>query len=250
MVQSLKNYIVKTNKKSRNNNLYYCKACFTKLGENSLELKTIIDKTERLITHFKNCRNFYDTYDNDEKSKVFALGMKKNNLMEVNTNDSSINNYYYEEIQFHPALLYLPFHPNVEELDKTILEKLKLDQIEVTMSFDSWTNVREQELMETVLVTSDGQPFAWQAKDISCEHATTTEVMSKTEGMISEINKMKITLLAIITDSVSAYNTAWYPAIPRDSRWNSYLNCCQSLISTKEALHSLAAKFEPSISSK
>ncbi|RIA82337.1 hypothetical protein C1645_835514 [Glomus cerebriforme] len=51
--------------------------------------------------------------------------------------------------------------------------------------------------MGTVLVTSDGQPFAWQAKDISCECATTTEVMSKTEGMISEINKMKITLLAI-----------------------------------------------------
>lgn len=26
------------------------------------------------------------------------------------------------------------------------------------------------------------------------------------------------------------------PAIPGDTRWNSYLNCCQSLISTKEAL--------------
>jgi hypothetical protein len=25
-------------------------------------------------------------------------------------------------------------------------------------------------------------------------------------------------------------------AIPEDTRWNSYLNCCQSLISTKEAL--------------
>jgi hypothetical protein len=98
----------------------------------------------------------------------------------------------------------------VEELDKTMLEKLKLDRIGVTMSFDGWTNVREQELMRTVLVTSDGQPFAWQAKDISCEHAITTEVMSKTEGMISEINKMKITLLAIVTDSAPAYNAAWY----------------------------------------
>ncbi|RGB21690.1 hypothetical protein C1646_777489, partial [Rhizophagus diaphanus] len=63
-------------------------ACFTKLGENSSRLKTIINKTERLITHFKNCRNFHDAYDNEEKSKVFALGMKKSNLMaEVNTND-------------------------------------------------------------------------------------------------------------------------------------------------------------------
>ncbi|PKY35563.1 hypothetical protein RhiirB3_456524 [Rhizophagus irregularis] len=135
------------------------------------------------------------------------------------------------------------------------------------MSFDGWINVREQELMGTVLITSDGQPFAWQAKDISCERATTTEVMSKTEGMISEINKMKITLLAIVTDSAPAYNAARkrlriqyrnieiygkyiQPAIPGDTRWNSYLNCCQSLISTKEALRSLAAKFEPFISSK
>ncbi|UZO22113.1 uncharacterized protein OCT59_014485 [Rhizophagus irregularis] len=91
-----------------------------------------------------------------------------------------------------------------------MLEKLKLDRIGVTMSFDGWTNVREQELMGTMLVTSDGQPFAWQAKDISCERATTTEVMSKTEGMISEINKMKITLLAIVTDSAPAYNAARY----------------------------------------
>ncbi|CAB4377621.1 unnamed protein product [Rhizophagus irregularis] len=395
MVQSLKNYIVKTNKKSGNNNLCYCKACFTKLGKNSLELKTIIDKTERLITHFKNCRNFHDTYDNDKKSKVFALGMKKSNLMEVNTNDSSnqqlllrrdsvssrsslsslpsqwsnhgpldkwicwplstaenqkfhhlilrvtiscgfplnwVNNSEVIELfKFLNSEIKLPDRKTlsnkilgdaVEELDKTMLEKLKLDRIGVTMSFNGWTNVCEQELMGTVLVTSDGQPFAWQAKDISCECATTTEVMSKTEGMISEINKMKITLLAIVTDSAPAYNAARkrlriqyrnivflpcfahqinlcvedifkalpdfkltsdqalklaayfknanhkyfigqlrniqkeiygkyiQPAIPGDTRWNSYLNCCQSLISTKEALRSLAAKFEPSISSK
>src|SRR4051794_26940806 len=77
MVQNLKEYIVKTNKKSGNNNLCYCKACFAKLGENSLELKTIVDKTERLITHFKNCKNFHDTYDNEEKSKVLTLTQKR-----------------------------------------------------------------------------------------------------------------------------------------------------------------------------
>ena len=62
--------------------------------------------------------------------------------------------------------------------------------------------------METVLMTSDGQPYVWQAVDISSERATTAEVMSKTEEMISKINEIKIPLLAIVTDSAPAYNAA------------------------------------------
>lgn len=289
MVQNLKEYIVKTDKKSGNNKLCYCKACFTILGENSSELKTIIDKTERIITHFKNCKNFHDAYDDEEKNKVFALGMKKNNLTEINTNDSSrqqlllrrdsissrsslsslpsqwsntgpldkwvcrslttaenkkfrylllrvtiscgfplswVNNLEVIELfKFLNPEIKLPdrktlsntiLEDAVKDLDKAMLEKLKLDRIGVTMSFDGWTNVREQELMGTVLVTSDGQPYAWQATDISSERATTIEVISKTEGMISKVNDMKITLLAIVTDSAPAYNAARYV--------NNYLN--------------------------
>ena len=78
MVQNLKEYIVKTNKKSgSSNNLCYCKACFKKLGENHLELKTIIDKTERILTHFKNCQNFQNAYSQQEKEEIFALDNKK-----------------------------------------------------------------------------------------------------------------------------------------------------------------------------
>ncbi|RGB33038.1 hypothetical protein C1646_762171 [Rhizophagus diaphanus] len=291
---NLKNYIVKTNKKSGNNNLCYCKACFTKLGENSLELKTIIDKTERLITYFKNCRNFHNAYDNNEKSKVFALGMKNSNLMEVNMNYSSNQQLLLRRIQFHPALLYLPFYPNVTISYGFLLNWINNSEVIKLFKFlnpgiklpdRKLYLIKFWELMGTVLVISDEQPFAWQAKDISCERAITTEVMSKTEGMISEINKMKITLLAIVTNNIfkalpdfkltsdqvlklaayfknanhkyfigqlqniqkEIYGKYIQPAILRDTRWNNYLNCCQSLISTKEALRSLAAKFELSI---
>jgi len=287
MVQGLKDYIVQTNKKSGNNKLCYCKACHTKLGENNLELKTIIDKTERIITHFKNCKNFQDEYDEEEKCKVFALGIKKNNPMEVNMNDSPnpqlslrresissrsslsslpsqwssnygnygsgpldkfiarpfstadkkkfnylllrvtiscgfplswVNNLEVIELfRFLNPQIKLPDRKTlsgkilgdaVKELDETMLEKLKLDRIGVTMSFDGWTNVREQELMGTVLMTSDGQPFVWQAVDISTERTTAIEVMSKTESMISKVSNMEIKLLAIVTDSAPAYNAA------------------------------------------
>jgi hypothetical protein len=96
----------------------------------------------------------------------------------------------------------------VKDFDNMMKERLVLDRIGVTLSFDGWTNVREQELMGTVLMTSEGQPYIWKAIDISSERATTFEVMSKIEEMVSEINELHIPLLAIVTDSAPAYNAA------------------------------------------
>jgi len=250
MVQHLKEYIVKAKKKSgNNNNLCYCKACFTKLGENNPELKTVIDKTERILTHFKNCENFQDAYDEQEKSKIFTFGAKKEDISlmgDTNTtlcsssqlsqlellrrdsvsSRSSLNSlpsqwsnygpldkfvgrplstadkqkFYYlllrvtiscgfplswvnnleviELFKFLNPQIKLPNRKTlsgkilgdaVKEFDKNMLEKLKLDRIGITMSFDGWTNVREQELMGTVLMTSDGQPFVWKAVDVSSD---------------------------------------------------------------------------------
>uniref|UniRef100_U9TGN1 DUF659 domain-containing protein n=1 Tax=Rhizophagus irregularis (strain DAOM 181602 / DAOM 197198 / MUCL 43194) TaxID=747089 RepID=U9TGN1_RHIID len=158
----------------------------------------------------------------------------------------------------------------VKEFDIKMLEKLVLDRVGITLSFDGWTNVREQELMGTVLTSSDGQPYVWKASDISSERITNVEIRSKVEEMISELNELKIPLLAIVTDSAPAYNAARkrlqtqyrnivflpyiqteiygkciQPVVPGDTRWNSYFNCCKSIIATKNALRSLATKFEP-----
>ncbi|GBB95763.1 hypothetical protein RclHR1_26090003 [Rhizophagus clarus] len=96
----------------------------------------------------------------------------------------------------------------VKDFDNMMLEKLALDRTGVTLSFDGWTNVREQELMGTVLMSSEGQPYIWKAVDISSERATTVEVMSKIEEMISEIDKLGIPFLSIVTDSAPTYNAA------------------------------------------
>jgi len=47
----------------------------------------------------------------------------------------------------------------VKDFDTMMLEKLILDRVGITVSFDGWTNVREQELMRTILMSSDGQPY-------------------------------------------------------------------------------------------
>jgi hypothetical protein len=95
-----------------------------------------------------------------------------------------------------------------KEFDARTLEKLVFDRIGITLSFDGWTNVREQELMGTVLTSSDGQPFIWKASDISSERITNVEVRLKVEEMISKLDELKIPLLAVVTDSAPAYNAA------------------------------------------
>ena len=96
----------------------------------------------------------------------------------------------------------------VKDFDAMMLEKLILDRVGITLSFDGWTNVHEQELMGTILMSSDGQPYIWKAIDVSSERATTLEIKSKIEEMILKINELNISLLAIVTDSVPAYNAA------------------------------------------
>ncbi|GES78864.1 ribonuclease H-like domain-containing protein [Rhizophagus clarus] len=279
MVQSLKKYIISTKKKSgATNKLCYCRACFNKLGENHPELKTIVDKTDRILKHFKNCQNFQDSYSQQEKDEVFTVKQENNKILgkrtrndllssdltsDVTDQHSQLSKIRRDSISSRSSLTSLPFQwsnygpmdsfiaqtlssadkkkfhlyllritisygfplswiilPDrktlsneilgdaIKDFDNMMLEKLALDRTGVTLSFDGWTNVREQKLMGTVLMSSEGQPYIWKAVDISSERAITVEVMSKIEEMISEIDKLEIPLLSIVTDSAPTYNAA------------------------------------------
>ncbi|GBC16218.2 hypothetical protein RIR_jg32060.t1 [Rhizophagus irregularis DAOM 181602=DAOM 197198] len=371
-------------------------ACFSKLSENHPELKKIVDKTDRILNHFKNCQNFQSLYNQQEKDEVFSVNKQKSTVLgkrilddfdptldsiverrESFSSHSSLtslpsqwSNYgpmesfitrslsSADKIKFHMHLLQVTIscgfslswinnlevielfkflNPQiklpdrktlsneildeaVKEFDIKMLEKLVLDRVGITLSFDGWTNVCEQELMGTVLTSSDGQPYVWKASDISSERVTNIEVRLKVEEMTSQLDELKIPLLAVVTDSAPAYNAARkrlqvqyrntvfllcyahqinlcvdevfkvsselkttsqqalklavyfknannkyfigklrdiqteiygkciQPVVPSDTRWNSYFNCCKNIIATKNALRSLATKFEPSTS--
>jgi hypothetical protein len=82
MVQSLKKYIISTNLKSGATNKYcYCRACFNKFGENHPELKKIVDKTDRILKHFKNCQNFQTSYNQKEKDEIFLINKQENTVL-------------------------------------------------------------------------------------------------------------------------------------------------------------------------
>jgi len=44
---------------------------------------------------------------------------------------------------------------------------LKEDPVGVTLTFDGWTNVKNEQLLGSVLITSEGRPYVWKAVDIS-----------------------------------------------------------------------------------
>src|SRR6185369_5613159 len=81
--------------------------------------------------------------------------------------------------------------------EKAMLAMLKEDQISVTLIFDGWTNVRHEQLLGTVIITSEGRPYVWKAINISSERETHVEVIEKMNMMLAELNIQAIKVIAI-----------------------------------------------------
>ncbi|PKK62158.1 hypothetical protein RhiirC2_717910 [Rhizophagus irregularis] len=77
----------------------------------------------------------------------------------------------------------------VSEADKVMQTTLKEDPVGITMTFDGWTNVKNEQLLGTVLISFEGRPYVWKAVDISAERENFTAVIDKTEAMLTEFKK-------------------------------------------------------------
>ena len=99
------------------------------------------------------------------------------------------------------------------ETDKITDIALKEDLVGVTLTFDRWTNVKNKQLLGSVLITLEGRPYVWKAVNISSECENYNEVIKKTESMLSELKNKEITVCAVVTDSASAYAAARYVKI-------------------------------------
>uniref|UniRef100_U9TB46 DUF659 domain-containing protein n=1 Tax=Rhizophagus irregularis (strain DAOM 181602 / DAOM 197198 / MUCL 43194) TaxID=747089 RepID=U9TB46_RHIID len=74
---------------------------------------------------------------------------------------------------------------------------IKEDPVGVTLTFDGWTNVKNEQLLGTVILSSEGKPYVWKAVDISSERKNYTAVIEKTEAMLTELKNKEITVCAI-----------------------------------------------------
>lgn len=94
---------------------------------------------------------------------------------------------------------------------KTEMEqKLKSDSVGVTLSFDGWTNVLNQNILGSVFITSKGEVLIWKEMDISGELERWKQVFEKSEAMFKEINDMGVNLIAVVSDSAPSYAAARY----------------------------------------
>ncbi|CAG8602018.1 8645_t:CDS:2, partial [Scutellospora calospora] len=93
----------------------------------------------------------------------------------------------------------------VAEEDNEMYDALSKDQIGVTLTFDEWTNVKNEQLLGVMIITSGGRPYVWKATDISLEKETHIEVMDKTNTMINKLKSMNMEVSTVVTDSARPY---------------------------------------------
>ncbi|CAG8810430.1 16799_t:CDS:2, partial [Cetraspora pellucida] len=96
----------------------------------------------------------------------------------------------------------------VNETNKNMEIALKKDKICITLTYDRWTNVKNEHLLGTVLLSSEGKPYVWKAINISSERENYQEVINKTESMLLELELIDIKVYVIVTDSAGAYVAA------------------------------------------
>ncbi len=80
-----------------------------------------------------------------------------------------INNFKIEKFfNFLNSFLKLPdqhvlddqiLKKAVNESDKIMLKVLQEDQIRITLTFDKQTNIRNKQLLDIVILTSEGKPY-------------------------------------------------------------------------------------------
>ena len=95
-------------------------------------------------------------------------------------------------------------------LENEMTQILKNDPVGVTLSFDGWTNVLNQNILGSVFITSEGKVIIWKAVDTSGQLERWREVIEKTETKFKEIDKMGVSLIAVVTDSTPSYAAARY----------------------------------------
>ncbi|RHZ78892.1 hypothetical protein Glove_155g144 [Diversispora epigaea] len=81
----------------------------------------------------------------------------------------------------------------VKDSNDTMIKVFQEDSVGVTLTFDRWTNVRNEQLLGV------------KATDISSERETHVEIMEKTKEMYLELNNNGITVCTIVTDSAPPY---------------------------------------------
>ena len=98
----------------------------------------------------------------------------------------------------------------IENIDNIRKEKLNQvhEQAGITLSFDGWKNIVNQELFGVMIVLPSGETLVWKAVDISDQRERAIDIIPHVEEMLHDLEKQSIKVAAIVSDSAATYASA------------------------------------------
>ena len=86
-------------------------------------------------------------------------------------------------------------------------QSIASNQNGVTLTFDSWTNVKKENILGVVLMTHRGDTLIWDAIDCSEQRIRTSDVVSKIQVILKSTEE-KAKVIAVVSDSAASYASA------------------------------------------
>ncbi|CAG8482337.1 1795_t:CDS:2, partial [Cetraspora pellucida] len=149
------------------------------------------------------------------KAEIFATSS------EMILNKKQLDSFNFASNSTHNTILRFSFYGPFDNyligltilrpkiyFNKTMHDELYQDIIGITLTFDRWTNIKNKQLFGVIIIFSKEKPYVWHATDISSERETHVKVIEKTRFMINELKKIKIKVLAVVTNSAGPYAVA------------------------------------------
>lgn len=97
---------------------------------------------------------------------------------------------------------------NSQTIKDKLLDAAQKDSFGVTVCFDGWKNVKKQEIIGSVLITSNGQVLVWGGEDMSGSRLRWEEIKIFSLDFLKKLDNSNIKYNAIITDSASQNQAA------------------------------------------
>nr|CAG8612558.1 9116_t:CDS:2 [Entrophospora candida] len=85
---------------------------------------------------------------------------------------------------------------------------LKLPSHKILAGFDGWKNIKKQEILGSVLITSHGQVLIWGGEDVSRNRLQWQNIKELSLNFLDKLDELNIKYNAMITDSASQNQAA------------------------------------------
>ncbi|PKY34237.1 hypothetical protein RhiirB3_395412 [Rhizophagus irregularis] len=128
-------------------------------------------------------------------------------------NNYAVDNPAVKELfKWINPMLELPDHKQLSgrilkkasnNLKDIVLNDAINDDLEIMLAFDGWKNVSRQNLLGSVLFTSECNMIIWKVEDISGKRCTSDIIIDETKKSFDELEKKNIKINGLITDSAS-----------------------------------------------